>query len=601
MLILSWLSTAIANDLWVGTAHPYQTIQAAVTASEPGDRVLIDAGTFVGPVVIDAKSDLQVIGAAADPDPSVGTVVVGGFAAPIVGIAASVDIELSDLVLDGDGTTQGLHVDGSTGVALSGVLITHGSTPANGAGAWVHSGSEASFSAVTFDGNEALATGASGGGLQVESGCEATISDCVFTGNWADRDGGGINSEGTLTVTTSHFSDNTGYDSGAGIRCSDSVCTVIDSIFEGGLGNRGVGVHLDGSEGSVVRTAFCDNTTIGPQGRGGALALDGGQVTVRNSVFLDNHADLGGAVHQTSNTLGDLTHNTFVGNIAHTDGAAALFDGDGNMAVTSNLISGSVSSGPAGAALHVASGTINPSFTLFFDNTAVNLFGVNDDDQVMGDPLLPSPPGSCDALDVTPGPGSPAIDAGHPNSTDPDGSPADIGATGGQDAQRDADGDGVFAGEDCDDDDPSVLPGAVEICDGIDNDCDDLADDADPDVEVASQVDWFVDGDQDGFGSTDAVRACSQPSGTSDNSDDCDDASATVFPDADEVCNAIDDDCDGVTDEDCDGDIDRTVAQPDGSAPTDAAGCSCASRGAATRTWRWAPLRAFARRAPTSR
>lgn len=35
----------------------------------------------------------------------------------------------------------------------------------------------------------------------------------------------------------------------------------------------------------------------------------------------------------------------------------------------------------------------------------------------------------------------------------------------------DGDGDGVIAAEDCNDGDPNIGPGAIEVCDGIDNDC----------------------------------------------------------------------------------------------------------------------------------
>ena len=64
---------------------------------------------------------------------------------------------------------------------------------------------------------------------------------------------------------------------------------------------------------------------------------------------------------------------------------------------------------------------------------------------------------------------------------------------------RDGDGDG-FDIDDCDDANPLINPGATEVCDGLDNDCDGLTDE---DVE---QV-YFVDSDGDGFGSADDTQA----------------------------------------------------------------------------------------------
>jgi hypothetical protein len=176
--------------------------------------------------------------------------------------------------------------------------------------------------------------------------------------------------------------------------------------------------------------------------------------------------------------------------------------------------------------------------------------------------------------------------------------------------------------DDCDDKQPLAFPGALELCDGIDNDCDELTTDADsddaslwyPDVDkdgfgdedhdgtlscepIAAHVldntdchddssishpgadeicdttfdnncdgetdedaavdapDWYPDGDDgfgDGFGVlTGAVAACEAPGPLfADNAMDCDGTDAGVHPDADETCNDIDDDCDGIKDED---------------------------------------------------
>ena len=107
----------------------------------------------------------------------------------------------------------------------------------------------------------------------------------------------------------------------------------------------------------------------------------------------------------------------------------------------------------------------------------------------------------------------------------------------------DEDGDGFDVDSDCDDNDPAVRPDATEICNGIDDDCDELTDE---DVGF----DFYADGDSDGFGAGDAVVACEAPEGHVEDATDCDDADDAVNPDADEICNGIDDDCDGDIDTD---------------------------------------------------
>ncbi len=114
---------------------------------------------------------------------------------------------------------------------------------------------------------------------------------------------------------------------------------------------------------------------------------------------------------------------------------------------------------------------------------------------------------------------------------------------------NDRDGDGALAaingGDDCDDDDPSVHPQAEEICNGIDDDCDGEIDEGLEDANT-----WYTDADNDGWGDDDsAFVACEEPSGAVDRGGDCDDDDAGTSPGAEEICNGIDDDCDGEIDE----------------------------------------------------
>jgi len=110
---------------------------------------------------------------------------------------------------------------------------------------------------------------------------------------------------------------------------------------------------------------------------------------------------------------------------------------------------------------------------------------------------------------------------------------------------EDADRDGYPSDVDCDDGDDQVHPGATELCDGIDNDCDGDVDG--PNAEGVTT--WYRDQDGDGWGiEAEIAMACEQQPGWAPQPGDCHDGEESIYPGAPELCDLLDNDCDGFGD-----------------------------------------------------
>ena len=118
----------------------------------------------------------------------------------------------------------------------------------------------------------------------------------------------------------------------------------------------------------------------------------------------------------------------------------------------------------------------------------------------------------------------------------------------------------VAEGGDCDDLSASYSPGVEESCNDDDDDCDGLVDE---DVELDT---WYLDSDGDGWGvELGKIESCDTPPGDyASQVGDCDDQDADVNPEAEELCDGIDNDCDLSEDEDDAVDADTWFRDDDG-------------------------------------
>ena len=422
-------SVAVAADLVVDPMGAYPTIVEAVDAAQPGDRIVLPAGVLQEPVVISERPDLVISGAGSGPN---GTVLQGNTGAAVWVIRNDSSVVLEHLSFDGRNTRRGLHILERASVQMADVVFRNGDRGAGNGGALL------------------------------------------------------VNRKGMVHITGGRFADNVARLGGA-VYCSDADrCSFEDVVFVNNAALVNGGAVLATSDTPLVlrRASACFNT-VGANG-GAVFVAATEEAEITNSLFEENVALAGGGIHVSDATV-VIRNNTFVENLAikadNGTGAAIRLRPNTKAEVLNNLIMGHLSQFSSTGAFDYldAQEEVTGGYNLYFSNLPEDAYPAVLPNAVQEDPRLPE---IRDCQAPLPPLDSPAIDAGAPDVKDPDGSDADIGATGGPDAVRDRDGDGFADDEDCDDLMAAIHPAAPEICNDIDDDCDGLVDDEDPSAEV---------------------------------------------------------------------------------------------------------------------
>jgi len=104
----------------------------------------------------------------------------------------------------------------------------------------------------------------------------------------------------------------------------------------------------------------------------------------------------------------------------------------------------------------------------------------------------------------------------------------------------------VSNSNDCNDTNAAIHPGAPEVNNGVDDNCDGQ-------IDESAMRSWYKDMDGDGFGTDlDIIYSDTRPPGYALNNLDCDDSNANIYPGHTEICgDLIDNNCDGQVDEGC--------------------------------------------------
>jgi hypothetical protein len=260
---------------------------------------------------------------------------------------------------------------------------------------------------------------ANGTGIYVGEMSSLVVEDSAFVENTGDTGyGAAIDGyDGTVDVSRSRFVRN-----GPGwgpIRCE--TCAITDSAFVDNVTGWGL-VDWSGTL-TLDRDRFCGNDSDW------SMLQGSGPATLRNDLFVDNTADVA-ILDGTADYV--LEHDTFVGNTAEFALAlTGLFDPPTSLTLVGNLVAGTTTTY---AAFEDGGSTVSTSYDAWIANSGGDAsFPLDPTDLVGVPPMLSGVGGVCSFDRYAPAAGSPLID-GDPTLTDADGTPADIGATGGPSA-----------------------------------------------------------------------------------------------------------------------------------------------------------------------
>jgi len=572
----------LGADIKVGPGETYTTIQDAVVNANPGDRIDVAPGIY-NEGTIDLKGDIAGLTIRKDPTAGPGDVLINPTDLVLFN-CESADHTIEDVIIDGITATNlnnAFVVANLETLTLNNVTIRN-VTGIDGAAMYLDNATQVTIEGSTFDNNRTTDC-CDGGGHILVRGTPLTIRDSSFSnGDAGGQEGGAISSPvpADMVIERSTFTANTGGNQGGCISTNSGnnveTLTITDSTFDSCDGRQGGAIQIKKfADVQLLNNTFKFNMA---QQKGGAVYVEEGDVVLKGNHFCANSVSGkdGGAViiRRMSNAIQPIRiyNNVFAVNDSGNRAAAIYFENSNGPSDAEIINNHFVENDGRDGIVYYSNTDLNLTFVnnLVLDNRATsspivdvngafldyNLWWGNTNplsDTGMGTNGINASPdmqtyitGNCEISDYRLLSTSAGIDDGDTSwGLDRDGVGNTIGAWGGPDGLLvDEDGDGEDATIDCNDLDPLINTSATEVCDGFDNDCD-------GGIDVGLTTPYYPDFDVDGFGDTDgtAINACSAPALYTDDNTDCDDSDFAVKPGAPEICNSIDDNCDGNADE----------------------------------------------------
>jgi predicted outer membrane repeat protein len=171
-------------------------------------------------------------------------------------------------------------------------------------------------------------------GGAIDNNGNLSIRNCEFINNTATIGGGAIYAGGVVTITDSNFTTNTARSGGAILGAG--VVNITNSNFNSNTATDGGGIYQSQNNINITNSSFINNTAI--RNGGAVILLNVTDMTINNTIFKNNIAELGSSIYKDSvNFLGIPTNLTVINsNFTDNKGGATIYLTSRNINITGN-------------------------------------------------------------------------------------------------------------------------------------------------------------------------------------------------------------------------------------------------------------------------